>query len=110
VGGKVKIKDVQDLAYTRRLDAQGIDRLVNAERFSELWKLLGDIDRGEGSELIGSGNLDKVKKWFEERKKEHPETMSVKELREMAGDLGVKYYYTLNKEKLIAAIRRKQNG
>jgi len=110
VGGKVKLKEVQDLAYTCRLDAQGIDRLVNSDRFEDLWKLLGDIDRGEGHELIGSGNLSKVRSWFESRKKEHPGTMSVKELRELAGDLGVKYYYSMNKEKLIAAIRRKQNG
>lgn len=110
MGRKIKIKDIQDLVYNKRLDWQTINRLVDSDKFEELWKLLGDVDSEEGYVIIESGNLVNIKKWFDARKREHPQTMSVKELRELAGDLGVKYYYSLNKEPLIDAIRRKQNG
>ena len=88
--------DARNLYYTTRtLDFEEIYLAANREQQDIVEKLFWNL------------NVEKVQCWILMQKYKKPEVLTLKELRLLASQLHIKYYYIHTKEELLEKVREK---
>lgn len=96
------VPNVRQNIHNRCLDFRAMDRLVQTPEFEQAFSL--DPSNVFVQFALLSGNVIEVDKWVKATLKREIGEMSIRNLRDVASQLGIRYYSTLTKDELIVQI------
>lgn len=96
------VSHVRISVHNRCLDFRAMDRLVQSPEFEQAFKL--DPNNVFIQFAILSGNVTEVDKWVKATLGREIGEMSIRNLRDVASRLGIRYYSSLTRDELIVKI------
>lgn len=106
----VTLLDIQQVLHSRVNDWRSLQRIVETTDFEIAYKQATEEQRRIATQLIKNGEKDNVLKWIalQERNRTDIEELPVRELRKLAGSLGIAGYQFLTKASLLSQIKGKE--
>jgi hypothetical protein len=101
-----QLASIQERLYNDILDLRSIERLVTSKLFRTAWDSVGDEERKSVVYHIDMKDQRSIKLWI---RKHNQNTLSVRELKDIAYQLGIYRYSRLSKNELVQAIMEKEN-
>lgn len=105
------VSEIQLALHAQLNNTRSLHRLVCLPEFEEAFKTANEEQRTIVKKLINTGNREGVEKWLaiQHRDKVDFESLTMRELRVMAQQLGIKAYNFLPKASLLSEIKRARN-
>lgn len=110
LGRKVTYQQVYGFAVLQRLDALRVERVIDTPQFKEVFKHATDAQKESALLILESTKLNKsslIRDWMRDNEREETvlELMTVRQLRLLARNAGVKNYSHKSQPQLVEAIR-----
>lgn len=96
--------------HSKFLALRSIKRLISSELFKEVYDSVSNDKKQEVQNYINNNDLYKIKSWIRVNRNIELGTMSIRQLRDKARELGVKNYSMLTTSMLLSAITKALEG
>lgn len=100
----MNLKDLRHFNLKRVNRLRCVQRLIESDAFGEAWDKSTPEKHKEVEGWIYLGSVLRLETWVIACQNKQPETMSLRQLRERASVVGIKYYGRLSKSQLIQEI------
>jgi hypothetical protein len=102
-----QLSQIKERLYNEILDLRSIHRLVTSKLFQTAWDSTPEDEHKTVSYHIDMGAIKFIREWI---RKHNQNTLTIRELKEMAYQLGIYRYSRLSKIELLQAITEHENG
>lgn len=104
----IKLNDLQGSIYNRFLEIKALHKLLTSPLFIILFKEATDNERELIKFWIDNHDRIKLNNWIKEKNERNLFCFSLRRLREIASNLGIRYYCSLSRLELILQIKHQQ--
>lgn len=102
-----RLRFIRDRLYNRVLDLRSVERLVNAQSFELAWNAANTTQKEKVATLIETLDCSGIKQWVRSL---NQASLSIRELKERASQLGIPCYSRMDKQALLTAIYSKEDA
>ncbi len=100
-----RLGSIRQACHARMLSARTINRIVESDDFRDYFLKSSELVQTTAEQFILNGDKDGLESWMHDRRNEFDNAaLSIKELRRIAQQLGVKGYNALPKALLLTGI------
>jgi hypothetical protein len=100
------VGDIQYETHSKFLAVRSIKRLISSELFKDVFKSVSKEKQIEVEQYIKNNDVIKLKKWIKNNRTIELGTMSIRQLKDRAKELGVRNYSMMTKSMLLSEITR----
>lgn len=99
---------MRDAAHSRFLESKRIRHFVFSQKFEKAMELASEDDKKTLEELIKLGSIKEIRKYVDKILAPEVKHASLTQLRHMAKQFGIRYYYYMTRNQLIESIENEK--